>query len=71
MVRIIRLLKLYGRKIFRRRIRKKNDLVVVEWTSEGWIYPANYPEETLTFKSLTELEIYKIRTKLNEICAKP
>jgi hypothetical protein len=68
---IIRLLKLYGRKIFRRRIRKKNDLVVVEWTSEGWIFSIPTPQEKLTFKSLTELEIYKIRTKVNEICAKP
>ena len=71
MVRIIRLLKLYGRKIFRRRHKDKFHKIVVEWTGERWIYPANYSEETLTFKPLSELEISKIRTKLNEICAKP
>jgi len=48
----------------------KKDLVVAEWTGERWIYPANASEGKLTIESLTKLEISKIRTKVNEICAK-
>jgi hypothetical protein len=58
-------------KIFRRRRKDKFHKVVVEWQSDGWTFAILTPEEKLTFKSLTELEIYKIRTKVNEICAKP